>query len=229
MKYRICLYGGRGASSSYGGDKTTGDDGRPVKFYDKTDKYKGMSVHEFENAVRDKTVEYIGLFDDKGNLVVAGTSFNPHKVAIPSSHPNFKEAQTLTHNHPYKPVDDPNRTIGASFSDADVRNHVLFGFKGETRAVSNGPNENTYIFRAKPGAKTNNAAMLKFTNEFRGRFEKKANANLNKVNKRLAKQGKKLTEGQRSQVALGAAKKVWKSNAVDKAGYEYVEVKKAHW
>ena len=229
MRYRICLHGGRGASSSYGGDKNTAGDGRPVKFYDRTDKYRGMSVHEFENAVRDKTVEYIGLFDDKGNLVVAGTSFNPHKVAIPTSHPQFKEAQTLTHNHPYKPVDDPNRTIGASFSDADVRNHVMLGFKGETRAVSNGPNENTYIFRAKPGAKQNNAAMLKFTNEFKGRFDKKANANLNKVNKRLAKEGKKLTEGQRNQVALGAAKRVWKNHAVEKAGYEYIEVKKSHW
>ena len=229
MRYRICLYGGRGASSSYGGDKTTGNDGRPVKFYDRTDKYRGMSVHEFENAVRDKTVEYIGLFDKDGNLVVAGTSFNPHKVAIPASHPSFKEAQTLTHNHPYKPADDPNRTIGASFSDADVRNHVMFGFQGETRAVSNGPNENTYIFRAKPGAKTNNAAMLKFTNEFKDRYTKKADANLNKVTRKLTKEGKKLTPGQRSQVYLGAAKKVWKSHAVEKAGYEYIEVKKAHW
>lgn len=229
MKYRICLCGGRGASSSYGGDKTTGGDGRPVKFYDKTDRYKGMSVHEFENAVRDKTVEYIGLFDDKGNLVVAGTSYNPGRVAIPTNHPNFKEVQTLTHNHPYKPVDDPNRTIGASFSDADVRNHVLFGFKGETRAVSNGPNENTYIFRAKSGAKQNNTAMLKYTSEFKDRFNKKAVANLNKVNSRLAKEGKKLTEGQKNQVTLGAAKRVWKNHAVGKAGYEYIEVKKAHW
>lgn len=228
MIYRICMYGGRGASSSYGGGESTGD-GKPVKFYDKTHKYQGMSVHEFENAVRDKTVEYIGLFDEKGSLVVAGTSYNAHKVAIPATHPRFKEAQTLTHNHPYKPADDPNRTIGASFSSADVRNHVLFGFKGETRAVSNGPNENTYIFRAKPGAKTNNTAMLKFTREFEGRFNKKAVANLNKVSKRLAKEGKKLTEGQKNQVSLGAAKRVWKSHVVEKAGYEYIEVKKAHW
>lgn len=229
MRYRICLYGGRGASSSYGGDKNTAGDGRPVKFYDKTQKYQGMSMHEFENAVRDKSVEYIGLFDGDGNLIVAGTSNNPHKVAIPSNHPRFKEAQSLTHNHPYKPADDPNRTIGASFSEADVRNHVIFGFKGETRAVSNGPNENTYIFRAKPGAKANSTAMLKVASGFEAKFHKGATTQLNKVTKRLAKQGKKLTPGQRNQVTLGAAKKVWKSHAVEKAGYEYIEVKKARW
>lgn len=229
MIYRICLYGGRGASSSYGGDKNTAGDDRPVKFYDKTQRYQGMSMHEFENAVRDKTVEYIGIFDSDGNLIVAGTSNNPHKVAIPSNHPRFQEAATLTHNHPYKPADDPNRTIGASFSEADVRNHVLFGFKGETRAVSNGPNENTYIFRAKPGAKTNSTAMLKITSGFEKKFNREATAQLNKVTKRLAKQGKQLTPGQRNQVSLGAAKKVWKSYGVEKAGYEYIEVKKSHW
>jgi hypothetical protein len=186
-------------------------------------------MHEFENAVRDKTVEYIGLFDDKGNLVVAGTSFNPGKVAIPTNHPQFKDAQTLTHNHPYRPADDPDRTIGASFSEADVRNHVLFGFKGETRAVSNGPNENTYIFRAKAGAKTNQAAMLKITSGFEAKFKRGAATQLGRVTKRLASQGKTLTNGQRSQVYLGAAKKVWKYHAVERAGYEYIEVKKAHW
>ena len=229
MRYRMCLHGGRGASSSYGGDKNTGGDGRPVKFYDMTDKYRGMSLHEFENAIRDKNVEYIGIFDGDGNLVVAGTSHNPNKVAIPERHPKFKEGQTLTHNHPYKPTNDPNRTIGASFSDADVRNHVLLGFKGETRAVSNGPNENTYIFRAKAGAKTNKESMLKYAGEFKARFDKKATANLNKVTKRLAKEGKTLTPGQKNQVQLGAAKRVWKSYVVKKAGYEYIEIKKAKW
>ena len=229
MRYKICLCGGRGASSSYGGDKNTSGDGRPVKFYDKTQKYQGMSMHEFENAVRDKTVEYIGVFDEDGNLVVAGTSYNPHKVAIPTNHPRWNEVHDLTHNHPYRPADDPDRTIGASFSEADVKNHVLLGLRGETRAVSNGPNENTYIFRAKPGAKTNKPAMLKITREFGAKFNRSATTQLNKVSKRLAKQGKKLTPGQRNQVTLGAAKKVWKSHAVEKAGYEYIEVKKAHW
>ena len=229
MRYRICLFGGRGASSSYGGDKSTGGDGIPVKFYDRTDRYKGMSIHEFENAVRDKTVEYIGLFDGDGNLIIAGTSHNSGKVAIPDRHPRFKEVQTLTHNHPYKPAENPNRTIGASFSEADVKNHIYYGLKGETRAVSNGPNENTYIFRAKAGAKTNKLAMLKYAGEFKARFDQKATSNLNKVTKRLAKEGKTLTPGQKNQVQLGAAKKVWKSYAVKKAGYEYIEIKKAKW
>ena len=229
MRYRICMRGGRGASSSYGGGESTGGGGLNLKFYDKTKKYQGMSKHEFENAIRDKTVEYIGIFNDKGELLVAGTSYHPGAVSVPTNHPQWGEAHDLTHNHPYKPITDPNRTIGASFSDADIKNHVLFGLKGETRAVSNGPNENTYIFRAKPGAKTKPNAMLKITREFDAKFKRGAATQLNKVNKRLAKQGKKLTPGQQSQVSLGAAKKVWKSHAVEKAGYEYIEVKKAHW
>ena len=229
MKYRICLCGGRGASSSYGGDKTTGSDGKPLKFYDKTEQYRGMSLHEFENAVRDKPVEYIGIFDGDGNLIIAGTSHHSGRVSIPDRHPKFKEAQTLTHNHPYKPADDPNRTIGASFSEDDVRNHVLFGLKGETRAVTNGPNENTYIFRAKAGTKQNKLAMIRYAKEFKARFDYKSVVTLDKVNKRLAQQGKRLTEGQKNQVMLGAAKSVWKSHNVEKAGYEYIEIKKARW
>lgn len=59
----IQLFGGRGANSGFGGDMDTGDSGRRVtKFIDKTNKYKGMSIHEFENAIREKPVEYVGLF-----------------------------------------------------------------------------------------------------------------------------------------------------------------------
>ena len=145
---KICMYGGRGASSSYGGDQNTGGTGRRMKFYDKTQKYQGMSKHQFENAIRDKTVEYIGIFNDKGELVAAGTSYSPNAVSVPTNHPRWNEVHDLTHNHPYKPANEPHRTIGASFSTADVTNHVMLGIKGETRAVSNGPNENTYIFRA---------------------------------------------------------------------------------
>lgn len=229
MRYRICMHGGRGASSSYGGDKTTGGGGRNLKFYDKTQKYQGMSLHEFENAVRDKPVEYIGLFDDQGQLIVAGTSFNSGAVAIPTNHPRFRETQNLTHNHPYRPADNPDRTIGASFSKADVTNHLALGIKGETRAVSNGPNENTYIFRAKAGAKQNVRTMTKYAEAAESRWQKVYGRKLKQVETKLAKQGRKLTPGQRNQVVLGTAKSVWKSHVVEKAGYEYIEVKKSHW
>ena len=142
IKINIQCFGGRGANSGYGQGTSTGGEGSRVSaFYDKTKKYQGMSIHQFENAVRDKSVEYIALYDKDGKLIVAGTSNNKGAVVIPTGHPNFKDAVTLTHNHPYK----GRRIIGGSFSGADVQNHLRFGFKGETRAVSNGPNENTYI------------------------------------------------------------------------------------
>ena len=55
------------------------------------------------------------------------------------------------------------------------------------------------------------------------------NKTLSQVEKRLAKQGKQLTPGQRKQVIYGTAKRPWQSHVVEKAGYEYIEVKKAHW
>lgn len=229
MKYRVCMQGGRGASSGFGGDTNTGGSGRRMKFYDKTQKYQGMSKHEFENAIRDKTVEYIGIFNDKGELVVAGTSHSPNAVAVPTNHPRWNEVHDLTHNHPYKPSNEPNRTIGASFSDADVKNHVTLGIKGETRAVSNGPNENTYIFRAKAGAKTSPGRMLQHANRANNAWQKEMSRTLGQVEKRLAKQGKQLTPSQRNQVIYGTAKRPWQSHVVEKAGYEYIEIKKPHW
>lgn len=229
MEYRVCMHGGRGASSSHGGDRNTGGTGRRMKFYDKTAKYQGMSKHEFENAIRDKTVEYIGIFNDKGELIVAGTSHSPNAVAVPTNHPRWGEVQDLTHNHPYRPANEPHRTIGASFSTADVTNHIYLGIKGETRAVSNGPNENTYIFRAKPGAKTYPNKMLQHASRAENAWNREMNKTLSKVEKRLAKQGKQLTPGQRKQVIYGTAKRPWQSSAVQSAGYEYIEVKKAHW
>ena len=225
----IVMCGGRGASSTFGGDTNTGGNGRPMKFFDKTKKYQGMSKHDFENAIRDKTVEYIGIFNDKGELIVAGTSYNPNAVAVPTNHPRWNEVHDLTHNHPYKPANEPHRTIGASFSTADVTNHVMLGIKGETRAVSNGPNENTYIFRAKAGAKQNTKAFLKHAGKAEASWKKTADKTVKAVESRLAKKGQTLSPGQRKQVTYGVAKKVWQHKAVEKAGFEYIEVKKAHW
>ena len=229
MRYRVCMQGGRGASSSYGGDQNTGGTGRRMKFYDKTSKYQGMSKREFENAIRDKTVEYIGIFNEKGELLVAGTSHSPNAVAVPTNHPRWNEKHDLTHNHPYKPANEPDRTIGASFSTADIKNHITLGIKGETRAVSNGPNENTYIFRAKAGKKQNSTKMAKYISTADKKWQMDYSRKLKQVEGRLSKQGRKLTPGQRNQVVYGTAKNVWKSHVVEKAGYEYIEVKKSNW
>lgn len=217
--------GGRGANSGYGTGTNTGGSGSRVRrFIDETDKFKRMSLHEFENAIRDRAVEYIGLFDKDGNLIVAGTSRNKGAVAIPTGHPNFKDAVTLTHNHPYQ----GGRIIGGSFSGADISNHLNLGLKGESRAVSNGPNENTYIFRAKAGAKQNISKMYGIVNKANKDYLTKAPQNRAKVEKKLAKQGKSLN-GRGNQVYIGTMKRLWKNANVSRYGYEYIEVNKSRW
>lgn len=225
IKINIQQFGGRGANSGYGqGVNTGGDSSHVSAFYDKTKKYQGMTIHQFENAVRDKSVEYIALFDKNGNLLVAGTSYNKGAVAVPIGHPKFKEAVTLTHNHPYQ----GNRIIGGSFSAKDVQNHLRFRLKGETRAVSNGPNENTYIFRAKKGAKQNIQKMTSIADKMNVRYEATAQKTLDSVKKDLSSRGKSLN-GKDNQVYIGTAKRLWKKANVNRYGYEYVEVNKSRW
>ena len=168
-----------------------------------------MTIHQFENAVRDKSVEYIGLYDKDGKIIVAGTSNNIGAVAIPTGHPRFKDAVTLTHNHPYQ----GGRIIGGSFSGADVQNHLRFGFKGETRAVSNGPNENTYIFRAKKGVNQNTTKMTSIANKMDSRYKATAQKTLDAVRKDLSSRGKSLN-GMDNQVYIGTAKKTWEKGEV---------------
>lgn len=225
MIINIQLFGGRGTDSGFGGEMDTGDGKKRVtRFFDKTDKFAGMSIHEFENAIREKSVEYIGLFDKDGNLLVAGTSNNKGAVAIPTNAANFKDAVTLTHNHP----NGGKRIIGGSFSDMDVKNHLRLNFKGETRAVANGQNENTYIFRAKAGAKQNREKMMRIARTVGQKYESEAQKTLNKVRKDLSVKGKSLG-GKDNQVYIGTAKRLWKKSGLEKAGYEYIEVNKKRW
>ena len=50
--------GGRGASSGRG--HSTSGGGRKIQFYDVTHRFKGMNVHDFENAIRDYKTGVIG-------------------------------------------------------------------------------------------------------------------------------------------------------------------------
>lgn len=203
IKINIQCFGGRGANSGYGqGISTGGDSSRVSAFYDKTKKYQGMTIHQFENAVRDKSVEYVALFDRDGKMIVAGTSNNKGSVAIPTGHPKFQEAVTLTHNHPYQ----GGRIIGGSFSGADIQTHLRLGLKGETRAVSNGFNENTYIFRAKQGTKQNKKEMTSIADSFNKKYKAMAQKTLNGVRKDLSAHGKSLN-GRDNQVYIGTAKR----------------------
>lgn len=225
LKISIQLFGGRGANSGMGqGINTGGINSRVTAFYDKTSKFQGMNIHEFENAVRDKSVEYIALYDKDGRIIVAGTSYNNGAVAVPTGHPKFKEAITLTHNHPYQ----GGRIVGGSFSGADVQNHLRLGLKGETRAVSNGPNENTYIFRAKKGMNQNIQKMTSVADKMDGRYKATAQKTLDAVKKDLSARGRSLN-GKDNQVYIGTAKRLWKKANVNRYGYEYIEVNKSRW
>ena len=216
---------GNRPDSGWGKGDNTGDEGSRVRaFYDKTEKFANMSMHEFENAIRDKSVEYVGLFDANGKLVVAGTSNHKEAVAIPTGHPDFKKAVILTHNHP----NGDNRVIGGSFSSKDIKNHIRLGFAGESRAVANGPNENTYIFRAKRGAKRNSYKMMAAADKVEKEYESRAQKSVNSVRRKLAAKGKTLN-GKDNQAYIGTAKRMWKDSGMEKFGYEYVEVKKKRW
>ena len=126
IKLDIQMFGGRGSSSSYGKEGiNTGGTGKPMRFYDKTKIYKGMSVEEFERRTRNRKNEYVGLYDDNGKIIIAGTSYNKGAVAIPTTHPSFKKVNSLTHNHPYH----GERQLGGSFSGADVYNHIMLNMK----------------------------------------------------------------------------------------------------
>ena len=57
IKCYSVLRGGRGADSGYGkeGVNTKGNN-RPMNFYDKTDKYRGMHYLDFEEKIRGKRI-----------------------------------------------------------------------------------------------------------------------------------------------------------------------------
>lgn len=215
---------GNRTDSGWGKGINTGEGSRATAFYDKTKRFANMSIHEFENAIREKSVEYVGLFDKDGKLVVAGTSNNKGSVAIPTMHPDFEKVVTLTHNHP----NGDKRVIGGSFSPADVGNHIRLGLSGETRAVASGPNENTYIFRAKKGARQNSAKMLTAVDKVKKEYKSRAQKSVDSVRRKLATKGKTLN-GKDNQVYIGTAKRMWKDSGMEKFGYEYVEVKKKRW
>lgn len=90
MKKILCnliLSGGRSVDSGYGKEEiNTKGNNKSMPSYDKTNKYRGMHYLEFEEKIRGKSVEYVGLHDENGKIVVAGTSYNSGAVGIPTIH-----------------------------------------------------------------------------------------------------------------------------------------------
>lgn len=159
--------------------------------------------------------------------MIAGTSYNNGAVAIPDFDPRFSGIHTLTHNHPY----NRGRMIGGTFSEADVIAHATYQYAGQTRAVSNGPNENTYILSPRRGAKQNYTRLLGYAQRVEAgrRMQKAGQKALDKANKRQQKKGSFLTPKQQNQVYLGTMKRTWKKKTVSNAGFDYIEVKQSRW
>lgn len=218
-KISIQLFGGRGAYSHTGASSKSGG---KAGYHDVTAKYGHMSLHEFEDAIRNKKTEFAGYFDKNGKMIVAVTSGNKSSVAVPVNNPRFGETYTATHNHPI----EADRPIGGTFSSADIRNMLTYGHH-EKRAVAGGNNEYTYIMRA--GNKANYTEMRKTvaTIDAQGKLNEAGRKGLNKAKKQFAKKGKKMTSSQANQIYIGSIKKVWK-DVSSKHGFEYIEIKKPH-
>ena len=217
--------GGRGSSSSGKSSVSTGGGGSGGTFYDKTSTFAGMSLHDFENAIRGKSNEYVGVFDSSGNLLIAGTSYQKGSVAVPNLDPRFANASIVTHNHP----SDGGRGIGGTFSEADIKMLGLTGVNA-VRAVANGKGEHTYIMQKSTTRSANPNGLVKAAERIKSsaRMSKTGQTTLAQVEKKLAAQGKTLTGTQKSAIYLGSMKNTWKSVA-EKNGYDYIPLKKAPW
>ena len=211
--------GGRGAAGKW---KTVsnGGGGKAPPFHE-IKSLEGLTVREFEDKVRTRKNEYVGLVNKQGAVYLAGTSYRTGSVGIPIGHPDFKKSVGFTHNHP----SSGDRMIGATFSDADVKNMATFKHSF-VRACASGPNENTYILRTKKGARHNYSALRTYAAKSENRIKHIVNSEYDKAQTKLNAKGKFLSQKRKSQIALGAAKKVWKSPEVQKAGFEYIEIKK---
>lgn len=218
--------GGRGASSSGKSSGSLGTGRGGGMFYDRTDKFQGMSLHEFENAIRGKSVEYIGVFDSGGKLALAGTSYNKGSVTVPARDPRFPQNDAvITHNHP----SGGGRGLGGTFSEADIKMLAQTNAKS-IRAVANGRGEHTYIMQKSTTrtADTHGLARAVQNVETSGAMKAAGNKALDTVRKKFKASGKTLTTEQTNSIYLGGMKNVWRDVA-NKNGYDYVPLKKAPW
>lgn len=212
--------GGRGASWSgtyfrAGGRKKSG------RFY-QIKKFTSMPLNEFEREIKDKPFEYLGVVDENNKIIFAGTSYRKGECAVPDL--RGTKAVGITHNHPL----ESDRMIGATFSSDDVLTMSTFKHKF-VRAVAAGPNEDTYMLRAKKGKRQNYKKLAEYAAKADSDMDKIASEALTKAYSKAIKRGKKIPEKRHSQIRLGSIKKFWKSDEVKNAGFEYIEAKRPHW
>lgn len=219
--------GGRGSSSGArggmgGGIGAPGRGNAPATFVDKTADFAGMGLHDFENAIRAKAQEYIGVFDKGGNLIIAGTSGKSGSVAMPVIPPGYNNADlTVTHNHP----SGGTRGLGGTFSPADITQLAQNGFS-QMRAVANGKSEHTYIMRTTSAS--NPVALIGAAAVSNTKIHKAAVAGQKSIVDAMTGKGINVSQKQRSIAYLGSIKNYWKPVA-ESSGYEYITLKKAPW
>lgn len=163
--------GGRGSSSasSKGGGGGTFSTGRGGKanpqglagqtYFDGNKVSVGGTLNYWEGKSKDLNHEEMLLIGEDGFAV---GYFKGGATSVAFTIPNGADPSklTLTHNHPHGTKATGGRTIGGSFSNADLKNHIQLGLK-ESRACAT---EGTYSFKATKGQKQDSAGFMKALN-----------------------------------------------------------------
>lgn len=164
IKINLQFFGGRGAASAGGSGKGFTGSGyggsaqslglAGQTYIDGNKVSVGGTLDYWEGKSKDLKHEELLMIGEDG---FATGYFKGGATSVGFTIPDGVDpAKTvLTHNHPYGGKD--GRTIGGSFSNADLKNHINLGFK-ETRATST---EGTYSFKAAKGVKQNPNGFLK--------------------------------------------------------------------
>lgn len=213
------------AKGSLGGKRgrgTTADDMRSGKlnsqylagqtyFYDGNNTSTRATVDNWESKRGDLDHEELLMVDDDGFAI---GYFKGDKDSVAFNVPRGVDTSkiTLTHNHP---TSGDARSIGGSFSDADIKNHLAFGFK-ETRATAK---EGTYSFKT-----TSESDAKGFSKALSGR-KTAVNKAYDDTVSSMKKKGYTLTETEGIDLYLRISDSWYKATA-SKYGYEYTFTKR---
>lgn len=218
IKINLQFFGGRGAASAGGGGGFTGAGyggtaqslGLAGQTYIDGNKVSvDGTLNYWEGKSKDLKHEELLMIGEDG---FATGYFKGGATSVGFTIPDGVDpAKTvLTHNHPYGGKD--GRTIGGSFSNADLNNHINLGFK-ETRATST---EGTYSFKAAKGVKQNPKGFQKALAGRSAEVSKKADARY----KAAQKKGGKAAQKSYIDTYLEESHK-WYSKNCSKYGYDY--------
>ena len=194
--------GRRSTGAGYGGSGEQLALAGQTGFYDGNKVTVNSTLNHWEGKTHALDHEELLMIGEDG---FATGYFKGGKSAVSFSIPNGVDPKktVLTHNHPYgKNVG--GRTIGGSFSNADLRNHISLGFK-ETRATSI---EGTYSFKA--GKNPNSSGFLKALDNRKSEVSKVANTAYKKAGNTSSYVDVYLKESDK-----------WYAKNAPKYGYEY--------